>query len=194
MKTHTITTYSFEELSDEAKQHAVKKWREHNYEIHWQDEIFDSLKAVYKAANITIRDYSLGLCSYSYIKIDLDEYIGDLTGARAFAWIENNLLHKLRISNTLENRKKHIKYGQYYRIGMVKPCPFTGVCYDENFLSCITESIKSGDSLKDIFTRRLIEEYVRILQAEYDDQNSDEYIIDTITANQYEFTENGEMY
>jgi hypothetical protein len=193
MRTKTITLYKFSELSEDAQRRAIERYRDRNYEIHWQEELIDSFSAVYAAMNVKLKDYSLGLHSYSYVKIDLEDSIANLSGARALGWIENNLLAGLRMTRHeyMKNRKNNFQYG--YRIGKIKECPFTGTCFDMDFLDCITKELKSGDTLGEVLKRRLPEKYVELLQAEYDDQNSDEYISDTLIANEYEFTAAGDL-
>lgn len=195
MRTQTIEVYSFNELSDDAKEHARDKYREKNYEIDWQIELFQSLMAVYKAANIKVKDYSLGLNSYSYMKLDMDDNVKDLEGSRALAWLENNLFYKLRITRAeyLKNRKAYFGYGKHYRIGCVKACPLTGVCFDVDFLDDLQNSVKNGMCLGDAF-KGLADTYVKLLQSEYDAQNSDEYIDEHLEINGYEFTEDGNFY
>jgi hypothetical protein len=184
--------YKFQELSEDAKKRAIEKYRESNDDIFWQSEIFDSFKAIFEHSNIKIRDYSLGLCSRSIVKFDIEDQIGDLSGVRALAWLENNLLYKLRISRSeyLKKRKAYLSYGSEYRIGKIKPCPFTGVCYDETFLESLIEDLKSGSTIKEAYSS-LADTYEKILQSEYDHQNSEDYISEHLTVNDYEFLETG---
>lgn len=195
MREETRTIYKFSELSETAKQYAIEKYRDHSvdYEIHWQHELFESMKAVFDTAGIKIKDYQLGAYSYSYVKIDMDESIYNLTGARALGWIENNLLSKLRVTRAqyLKNRKDYFRYG--YRIDKIKDCPLTGYCADHDFIDVLIESVKTGDCLGESFKLRLPETYVKLLEQEYEYQRSDEYITETIEANEYEFLESGEQ-
>lgn len=191
MKTHTIHTYLFEELTLDAQKKAIHEYREMNDEI-FQAEIFNSLKALLRTANIKISDYSLGL-NNSYLKLNIDSPIAQLTGVRAYAWIENNLLSKLRVSRSeyLKNRKNYFTWG--YRIGAIKSCPLTGCCYDETFLNSLINNVTHNLPLGECFTL-LADTYQSILQLEYEDQNSDEYISEHLTVNEYEFLASGEIY
>src|SRR5689334_12014118 len=110
MRTHALKLFTFNELSDDAKEHARNKYREKNYEIDWQHEIFCSFKKTFIKSGLHITDYSLGLNSYSYVKFDMDENIRKLTGSRALAWLENNLFSKLRITRAeyMKNRKDYL--------------------------------------------------------------------------------------
>lgn len=52
---------------------------------------------------------------------------------------------------------------------------------------------KHGEDNTEEFTKLLLEEYLAILRQEYDYLTSEEAIIDTIEANEYEFTKDGEL-
>lgn len=192
MRTETINIYKFNELPDDIKQRARDKWRDmYSTDIHWQAEIFESLKTLFDTANIRMLDYQLGL-QRSFIKHDLDSNVAELSGARALAWLENNLFCKLRVTRAqyLKNRKDNFRYG--YRIGKIKDCPLTGYCADDDFIDDLLNNVKSGNTLGDSF-RWLADKYESILQGEYDYQNSDEYIDEHLEANEYEFDESGDL-
>lgn len=192
MKTETINLYRYSELSDEAKERALDDWRAHNYEINWQDELFDSLKTLIERSGFKLSDYSLGL-ERSYIRLDMPDEIAVMEGPRAMAWIENNLLSNLRISPAQYKAKGYAKYGKAYRVGCIKPCPFTGVCYDEDFLDSLLANIRQGYCLKDCYNW-LANKYQELLDAEYEYQTSEEYIAETFEANDYHFTEDGTLW
>lgn len=183
-----ITLYTFDELSDEAKEKAIENYRAKNFEIFWSQEIFDSLKELLKLANVSLRDYSLGL-ERSYIKIDMEEEIKNLYGPRAIAWLENNLLCKLRVPWKGKRRIKGRKYKNY--AGMIPSCPLTGICFDDDFLNELRENIKKN-TLYDSFMW-LADKYQSLLNAEHENQNSEEYISEHFSMNGYEFLETGEQ-
>lgn len=57
MQTHTVTTYTFEELSDEAKEVAISHYREHNYgDTFWSECIIEDAKEVAALMGIDIED------------------------------------------------------------------------------------------------------------------------------------------
>lgn len=197
MREINVKLFKINELSDEAKEYAIEKYRENNYEIFWQRELLESLKGLFENCNgVKLKDYSLGEYQ-SWIKVEFSQdEVENLSGKRALAWIENNLLYNIRIpENSLSvkgTRYKLAQYGSYYRAGMIKPCPFTGYCADEDFLDSLLKDIKEGTDLKTAF-EGLASEYQRIINAEIEDQNRDEYIIEHMEANEYEFTEDGEQ-
>jgi len=98
MKTKTISIYEFSELSQEAKEHAIEQYREGNTEIFWASEILESLKGLFEnCSGVKLKDYSLGEYN-SWIRVDFtNEEVENLSGKRAMAWIENNLLCNIRI-------------------------------------------------------------------------------------------------
>lgn len=196
MRTETRNIYTFEELSEEAKQKAIEEYRNNNTEIFWQDETLESLKALFdNCSGVKLKDYSLGEY-HSWITVEFtNEEAENFSGKRALAWIENNLLSNIRIpenSFTMNGtRRKLAQYGQYYRAGLIKPCPFTGYCTDDDFLDDLIKEVKDGSDLKTAF-EGLATTYQKIINNEIEYQNSEEYISEQLTENEYEFTEEGE--
>ena len=191
MKTKTINIYSFSELSESAKDHAIRQYREGNTEIFWQDEILESLKGLFeKCTGVSLKNWSLG-DQNSWIKINFtQDEAGELSGKRAMAWIENNLLVNIRIPYKGKRREELRQYGKYYRAGMIPPCPFTCYCADDDFLDSILKDIKEGADLQTAF-QGLASEYQKIINDEIESQNSEEYIADHFDANEYEFDQEG---
>ncbi len=62
--------------------------------------------------------------------------------------------------------------------------------YEENIKNCIADDVPD---MEDEYERALKEEYASILQKEYEYLTSDEAIIETIQANDYDFTEDGKI-
>lgn len=196
-----IRVYTAAELkrkNPQAFEKALEHFRSHNDEIPWQGEIIDSLKALFKHTNgiSNLRDWSIDAYGYSYVKFEFDQdEAGGLTGNRALAWLENNLLGDLRIKfmpygridkehHWKSSRAELSKYGQYYRPGMIRPCPFTGVCFDEDYIESLQKSIKAGDTLKDAFAE-LADVAAKLFQAEIEYQNSEEYFLESESDAQY---------
>jgi hypothetical protein len=149
----TINVYQFNELSEKSKEYAIEQYKEnHISDDFYQSEIIDCLITLLNTCdNLKIKNYSLGNY-HSYLNIDFNyDDIEYFTDKRAFCWIENNLLYKVRISFTGKKRFELSKYGSYYRAGLIKPCPFTGICYDEDFLESLIDDIKQGCNLKEAF-------------------------------------------
>lgn len=194
-----ITVYSPAELhkkNPEAFERAKERFIQDEcnaFGVPWQDEIMDSLKAIYKHSGIELKDWSIsGDCpSQSDVRLEFpygygagEQEVRDLSGQRALAWIENNLLSKFRIKdNSMQKYNKGYPKGfRPYSIGNVKPCPFTGYCADDEFIDALLKSVKSGDTLGEAYSNLA---YVagKMFENEYRNMWDDEYfeIQDQIT-------------
>lgn len=160
----------------------------------WTGELMDSVKALFDAAGVEMADWSIGMYSPSYIRADFrGEYAEEtekLSGPRALAWIENNLLSGLRVPWTGPRRAELRKYGAGYYAGQVKPCPFTGICYDDDLLNRLMESIKAGDTLAEAFEGLAIEAR-KIAESEDEYEREEAYFLDHAAANGYEYDAKG---
>lgn len=190
----TITIYEFDELPEDIQLKVIKHTRRERElscdEIPWRHETFQSLKTlINKTHGAELKDYSLGLDSYSYLKIDLGN-ANDLTGARALAWLENNLFCDLRTSKAtyLKNRKQNFCYG--YRVGKIPDCPLTGYCADQDYIEHLVKSVLSGNTLKESY-ESLANVYTEIMQNEYDAYLSDEYIREELIESGKQYTIEG---
>lgn len=199
MKTQTVITYSISELKEQlprAYDRALENYRNVQYsEIFWQDETIDSLKAVVKAAGLTLRDWSLGAYkrnNFIEVHFSSDE-VADLSGKRAFAWLENNLFAQFRVSFQGRERWKLSKFGAGYRPGCIKPCPLTGYCADEDYLQSLRDDVKSGCTLKEAF-ENLESVCAKLLEAEAESQSSVESFEEWAQSCDIQFTEDGEQF
>lgn len=192
----TIKIYTFSELPEETQEKLIeqrKRSRECDSDIPWRDEIFDSLKALIKhTSGAKLRDYSLGMDSYSFLKVDFPDNVEHLTGARALGWLENNLLSNLRITRSeyLKKRKDFFGYGPDYRIGKIKPCPFTGYCADEDYLESLQKSLKTGRTLKEAY-QDLADVYAELVRSEYEHYTSEEEIRESLLWDECHYTKEG---
>lgn len=198
MTEHTIRTYTATELREqfpEAFKVAFTNWSESQTETPWSDEIVDSLKKLIEAAGLRLVDWNLGAYNRSnYIKVSFggNDDVENLSGPRAIAWIENNLLADLRVPFTGAERWKLSRFGRAYRAGSVKPCPFTGFFADDDYLEALLQEVRSGETLKDAFTG-LADVAMRLMEAELEGMDED-YFTEEAEANGYEFTETGKRF
>ena len=173
----TIEVYTTAELKDkypDVFENALEKWNDTNMDfIPWSDEIVESMKAVIAAAGLRIADYNLGPYDNFLSIHDFDAE--GLTGQRAIAWLENNLLNNLRTPYGLKNIDKRVKYG--YKAGSIPSCPFTGYYADEDMLEGLYNEIMDGSTLGEAFTRL---GYVvsKLLEGELEYQQSEECFIE----------------
>jgi len=71
MRTETINVYKYAELTEEAKDTAFSAYLSNEYEHSYLKENIASVRAFCDFFGVSIKDYSLGTCSYSYIKTDV---------------------------------------------------------------------------------------------------------------------------
>jgi hypothetical protein len=208
MRTETISIYSFSELSEDAKQNAIEKFRnKYSDSSVYFDEITETAKKVADLFNLKFgREYTD--IRYSHI----DETILELSGIRLYKYIFNNYgyaLFKPAYIKTIDRpvywkqficKVRKGKDGEYTHIHSrnkkTDSCTLTGVCYDEYILSPVYNFLAKPS--KNTTFEGLIKDIEHEIGKCYRDveewTNSDEFIIETIEANNYEFTEDGEMY
>lgn len=71
MRQETINIYQYHELTEEAQQYAIEKWRDVG-EYFWMDEGMASIKAFCNHYGVSLKDWSLSPYAYSYITTDAD--------------------------------------------------------------------------------------------------------------------------
>jgi hypothetical protein len=212
MKTITTTLYGYDELSDAAKDVAYKIWLksiengDYDPTEFLLEEMVDSLHGLAIAVSgYKGRDWSVGMHNqnYKYIlkKDPLEEMYcqGDEDLARDFyartsrarvrriGWWENNVLDGLRITRKQYIENEYHRYGEGYQVGKVKPCPFTGMCYDEDVLFWAQEMFYDGEELDRIFNI-LAKKLGELCEDEYDYQTKKEHF------EEYHAYEDGECY
>jgi len=181
MKTIEINVYTASELKSQhpdAFKKAHESFAQGEYEngLNWGQEMLDSLKALIELGGYRLKDYSLGdsSCRNNYIRLEERE-CDELSGKRAMAWLENNILSKLR------DEKGKLDAGK-----------LTGYCMDYTLVESLQESIKSGSTIKDAF-RDLVNPYVSQIDSEWENQTSEETFIEQSDANDWQFLSDGRM-
>ncbi len=71
MRLATYPVYTFDELSDEAKEKARAWWRE-GMEYHWWNESLGSIKAFAEEFNVKVTDWSVSEWGHSYVTTDAE--------------------------------------------------------------------------------------------------------------------------
>ena len=191
MRTITKEVYKFEELNEETQERVIEDNRDINVDYQWWDFSFDDIKEIGKILGINIKNiyfsgfYSQGdgACfegDYSYEKesvkkikeyAPLDEELHKI--AKDLYLLQKK--HFYRLSANVEHN------GHYYH----EFCTNITV-YDDNISDDTTEGIKE-------ILRSFMQWIYSTLEKECEYLTSDEAIKDTIIANEYEFTEEGEM-
>jgi len=163
--------YKIDELSDEAKQNACDYVRDNWHDFYpWHDDNTKSLKEFAKflggKATWSIQMSGYGPSSASIT--DLPYYMED----------------EYALSDWIQDNKATI----------MECCPFTGFHMDEYLLDPMREYLKDPtDHTMEQLINRGVTLWVKQYVIDWDDCYTDEYILDSLESNEYEFTEDGQL-
>ena len=191
----TITKiYTFDELSDEAKEKVIAEARDFAMEIH-RDELVDCMKSAMNEMGIAIEDYSIDIDGSGYIKLDAEN--DDLEGTRAYAYIMNNFFEGVDKKKLVYKEWEKRRISHLDRKDWIDNCPFSGICYDyavkdawENWCNDLREG--KSPSIRD-FLDELEWAYLKELSDEHYGFD-EECARDLAEANGYEYLEDGTIY
>jgi len=218
MRTIRTKIYQFDELNDGAKQKAINKYRENdNYDFIYSDAE-NTVKAFCDAFNVKTGSHSWLDCNTSKI----DDAILELTGLRLRKYLLNNfgatlykrkylkngqlsdakkpfhrMMKQTEITNNCPNKGK-FSISYYSNIFVeANNCNLTGMCYDCDMMQPIYDflELRIFDSTNfDDLLNSCFDAMRETIENEIDYRNTDEAVIEEIEANNYEFTENGNIF
>jgi len=212
MRTIETKVYTFDELSDSAKEKAIENWRNSETEYAWSAEWMDSLREFCRVTGIELRDWSIGPYSYSYIKTEYrpsyDFENEDIKGWRLRTWLIDNWL-PLFATGKYYSTSKQVDGKYYYKSRhsniMIEHdnAPLTGFMGDTDLIAPVLDfinrkgelfSLRSWEQIDlDDIVQESMNNFISGYNADMEAQDSDEYIEDTIQANGYEFTAAGDI-
>ena len=200
MRTETTerTLYQFDELSDDAKQHAIKKLYDINVEHDWWDCTYDTIKTAGACLGIRIDDiYFSGFCSQGDgACLEGNYYYRKGWRAALRAEFGGDTLAELkRIGQWLQDVQREAFYS------LTAAVKHSGHYYHELSTTVIVEDMRHSYGYTTESREADVTEALRdfmqwsyqLLRHEYDYLTSEEAIIETIEANAYEFDENGNL-
>lgn len=189
----TLNVFTFNELSDSAKQKAVECYRAYRGgDDFYFSEYKASLEAFAEDVGITIKDWSYGLDG-CYVLFDLGDREGldTMTGARAYTWIVNNV-KGLRPGPRVYAVSREVNRPGFTRTERIVKrvsgvyraddcCNYTGVCCDEDLLKPFREFLSKPDSrtIADLINDA-IDSYCSALQADLEYHESDEFLTEEL--------------
>lgn len=194
-----IKLYSFNELSEEAKQTAIENYREGNLYYEWWESIYEDAKTIAALIGIDIDDINFtgfwsqgdGACftgSYRYVKGGLkalQDHIG------------NNDNELTRIAEELQAAQRKNFYRVNVSIGRGRLSNHYShsntMAFDMENTENRYQAIECEDDIEQAL-KDFADWIYNQLEKEYDYLNSDEGITDTINCNDYEFTVSGKLY
>jgi hypothetical protein len=174
MKTKTYNVYKFDELTDKQKAKAIDNLRDINVDYDWWDSTYEDAKTI----GLEITGFDLDRNRHSTGKF----IEGALECAHA---IEKEHGQNTPTYNSatdyLSDRDNLVKkYANKNNLGYV----------DEDRED---EFDNECDDLDEQFLKMILEEYSIMLQSEYEYLTTDDAIIETIQANEFDFTEDGKI-
>lgn len=192
--TEKIELYDFLELSEESKDN-VREYRHNDTVDRLNDfyfsEMLDTIQTVADLYGFTYE------CEATYDDFRYIFYLKsnsgdsdycDIIGARAYAWLENNVFDGLRV------KPKLVKEGKEYRkengYDGFKECPFTGVYHDDNIYTARKIFIDKLRENKEISVKDFFEIFMNLvakdLENEMEAMDSDDYMLDWEALNEIE--------
>ena len=163
--------YTFDELSSEAKERAIEHFQTSSEDLYgWSQENVDSLKVFADRAGFKVRDWSIGLCSYSYVKIDAaDEPVIDseYLGRSDAEWREF--------------------------VKECEDCKLTAYWCDGVLARPLAEALEDPEARFDKTMQECVDAWTKAYVEDLEYTYSAEAIAEMIEANGYEFTEEGRM-
>lgn len=170
MRTIECNLFSFDELSDTAKKKAIESNFDINVSYEWWESTYE------EASNIGLQIDGFNL--------DRNRHATGSFNLSACEVAQNIFNNHGEQCETFKTATKFMDEWQ----------PIFNLYMDES--SEQYESSGAENEMADLewsFLRSLLDDYSVILQEEYEYLCSDEAIIETIQANEYEFTEDGEL-
>lgn len=179
MQTISLEVYSAEELKEhhpEAFEEAFEKFKQsqYNFGLAWEGEMFASLRALIDLGGYELMGHSLGGsdCRDNHLEVN-ERDCDELKGNRAFSWLENNILSKLRDDK-----------------GQLDAGKLTGYCFDYDLVEALQKSIREGSTIREAF-EGLAYTFADQVDREWEDQTSEERFLDDADANEWQFFKDG---
>jgi hypothetical protein len=175
-KTIEITIYKFQELSEEAQEKALRNLYDLNVDHEWWDFTYEDAATV----GIKLTGFDVG------------------RGQSITGDIEDEYFTALRILEEHGKECETYKTAEAFTSLWAKLIKKhsdgvkTNKVAEEN-IEAFHEELEESN-IVDEFKKAILEDYLVILSKEYEYLTSDEAIKETIEANDYDFTEEGDLY
>ena len=171
--------YQFKELDEQTKEKAIDNYRYIGVEDgHWYEFIKDDL------SHVCIELKSFDLDRGSFAKIHIEDLYDTCYLILKFHG-ENNETYKIA--------EGYIKDYDFIKDKMDNLECIENDDSDEEHLNKLMQLDKDLEDLDEEYQKEFSEEVLSMLRKEYEYMTSDEYIIEMFEANEYEFTDQGEL-
>lgn len=208
-KVTKVMVYQFDELSEQAQQKALERlWDLHVEDSYWYDFITEDIKEFGKVSGVGCeygREFDCDRANYISIT-DLHTTVSTIVNTSDRVKYEYPNVWQEVIAPFL----KSFTPKELYQIKRLEKAQILGALsghtsqqrraqrtdverYDTSYTPRIRALIDSVEVAWSELVRDLEYCYVKMLRDEYEYQTSAEQIIESIRANEYEFTENGDL-
>ena len=176
MREDTVTTkvYSFVELSESAKENAIQNLSDINTDYEWWDSEYED------AANVGIKITGFDIGRGSYCKGDFTLDAEDVANKIIEDHGEIRETYKTAAAFLADKAKLWETHG-------------TADDFDPDY-EYYESDVDGYEDLIAEFEKSILEDYRIMLEKQYEYLCSEEAIIETIEANEYDFTEDGKLY
>jgi len=211
MRTIRTKVYQFSELTEQAKEQAIKNYRNNCVDTSF---IYDD---AHKTVKVFHEIFGTKEGSTSWLDLNashIDDNILELKELRLQKYIWNNYKTKLYKGKYYSLWSKTEKSYKYYKQGFPvlksrhskviidNECVLTGVCYDYSLLQPIYDFLDNYNAKKDYYSYMTFETLLndcfesleKDVQDEDDAQYGDIVIAENIEANGHEFTKEGNRF
>jgi hypothetical protein len=175
MKQVTVNLYKFSELSEEAKEKAIERFADINVDHDWYEFFFEEAKDLGFRIN--------GFDIYRNHEIDIDLIDSEIDICQAIIKSHGEMCDTYKMAEKF--------------LAELTQCQenYDAVEGDEeiDYDAYLEIADKLADCKKE-FQQELSECYLQMLRENYEYYTSKEAIIETIEANDYDFTEEGKLY
>lgn len=172
MKTKTIELFTFDELSETAKQNAIKQLWDINIDYEWYECTIEEFKD------------QLYFAGFSNIKIDFSGFYSQGDGLSFTGDFNNKNINK-KADIYYQSIKDFLQYIEH------KHCYFNIERISSRYSH--ENTVYSDNEYMLGYCRSIMQEFYRALENEYEYLTSEAQIIESIDYNNYYFTEDGEL-
>lgn len=192
MRTIEVKLFSYDELSEKAKEKALKRYRA-TEEYFWFDDGLKTIKDGLALFDFKLAYYSIDLGHISDIKLmsqHIEDAVEELYGLRLRKYIYNTYYWRIyKLRDYLKGDKVRRS-----RIMVDRIYSYTGYCADEIFLDELYEFMAKPDhrNFKELMLG-CCADVISYMYRDYTYQLSEEYFREYCFGNDCEFYEDGEM-
>ncbi len=173
MRIAQMRVYQFDELSEEAKEKALQKLRDINVDYDWWELYYEGFREELREIGTEAEDFGFDLGRGAYLYINKGCFVDQRRFLKSAGVDLRRGEAKDALQYGIELCTKHLGGGDAYNY-----------CDPNNL-----EDVNICEYLKDV-----LRGFWKELRDAYDYLISDEAVVETIEANEYEFTEEGELF